>query len=112
MAKLTDLPENFGFIGCKEEPSPRAFIQWKGTEVCMDFYCECGAHLHFDGFFAYAMRCPHCHVAWEMPCMIYPRKVAAGYTGIIQDMEPDQDRDDGVVDATFIEISGQIECGK
>lgn len=30
-----------------------AFIQWKGTDVCMDFHCECGVHMHFDGDFAF-----------------------------------------------------------
>jgi len=24
------------------------FIQWKGTNVCLDFHCECGAHGHFN----------------------------------------------------------------
>lgn len=53
---------------------PNAFIQWKGTDVCMDFYCECGAHCHFDGYFAYVVKCPHCEIVYEMPYMIYPRK--------------------------------------
>lgn len=32
---------------------PYAFIQWKGTDVCMDFHCECGAHCHFNSDFAF-----------------------------------------------------------
>ena len=39
---------------------PHAFIQWKGTDVCMDVYCECGEHSHFDGPFAYYIKCPTC----------------------------------------------------
>ena len=59
----------------EENPdNPYAFIQWKGTNVCMDFHCECGAHCHFDGDFAYAVKCPHCEVVWEMPCFLTPRK--------------------------------------
>jgi len=54
---------------------PHAFIQWKGTDVCMDFHCECGAHCHFDGYFAYALKCPHCNAVWEMPHEVFPRKV-------------------------------------
>jgi len=46
---------------------PHAFIQWKGTNVCMDVHCSCGAHCHFDGDFAYAVQCPHCETVWEMP---------------------------------------------
>jgi hypothetical protein len=43
-------------------------IQWKGTDLCMDFICPaCGEQSHFDGFFAYAIRCPVCQVKWKMP---------------------------------------------
>lgn len=36
------------------------FIQWKGTEICMDFHCECGHSNHYDGFFAYVVKCKNC----------------------------------------------------
>mgnify|MGYP001593034448 FL=1 len=57
-------------------PEPSAYIQWKGTNVCMDFHCECGAFCHFDGDFAYTVKCPHCDTVWEMPDTIYPRKAS------------------------------------
>jgi hypothetical protein len=53
----------------------RAFIQWKGTDVCLDFHCKCGAYAHFDGFFAYAFRCSKCNMVWEMPNNLFPRAV-------------------------------------
>ena len=56
---------------------PYAFIQWKGTDLCMDFHCECGAHCHFDGMFAYTVQCPHCSTVWEMPQTVVPRKADA-----------------------------------
>lgn len=34
-------------------PTPHGWIQWKGTDVCMDFHCECGEANHYDGYFAY-----------------------------------------------------------
>jgi len=34
------------------------WIQWKGTDVCMDVYCECGYHGHVDCDFAYYIKCP------------------------------------------------------
>ena len=46
---------------------PEVFIQWKNTDVCFDFYCECGAQGHFDGLFAYAVRCDDCGRAWNLP---------------------------------------------
>ena len=74
---------------------PHAFIQWKGTDVCMDFWCECGAHLHFDGYFAYAVRCPHCKTIWQMPSRLFPRKADGetypGHIEMARNMEPDED---------------------
>jgi hypothetical protein len=74
---------------------PHAFIQWKGTDVCMDFWCECGAHLHFDGDFAYAVRCPHCKTIWQMPSRLFPRKADGetypGHIEMARNMEPDED---------------------
>lgn len=36
------------------------WIQWKGTDVCMDIHCKCGHHGHFDGDFLYYYSCPEC----------------------------------------------------
>ncbi len=49
------------------------FIQWKGTDACFDFYCTCGANCHFDGYFAYTVKCPHCNTVWEMPTNLTPK---------------------------------------
>jgi len=83
------------FISDGDPSDPYAFVQWKGTDVCMDFHCECGAHCHFDGYFAYAVKCPHCGTIWEMPCIIKPRKADGntypGHVEMAQNMEPDED---------------------
>lgn len=42
------------------EGEPHCWIQWKGTDVCMDFHCVCGAQGHFDGDFAYYLKCSKC----------------------------------------------------
>jgi hypothetical protein len=39
---------------------PHGWIQWKGTDICMDVYCECGRHSHVDGDFVYYVKCPAC----------------------------------------------------
>lgn len=87
-----------GFLDSKEEKSPSVFIQWKGTDVCMDFYCDCGAHCHFDGCFAYEVQCQHCQTIWEMPCMLYPRKLPSAPVnpGFVKLLEPDEDHCDEV----------------
>jgi len=53
-----------------EVKPPLAFIQWKGTDVCLDFACECGANGHYDGDFAYAIRCHGCDKVWMMPAFV------------------------------------------
>ena len=45
---------------------PHIWIQWKGTDVCCDIHCLCGAHCHFDGYFLYFFQCPHCERYWEV----------------------------------------------
>lgn len=42
------------------EDKPHGWIQWKGTDVCVDLYCECGAHGHIDGYFLYHYECLGC----------------------------------------------------
>lgn len=52
------------------------FIQWKGTDLCMDFNCpECGAHSHFDGFFGYVIECRKCKALFEMPTDVPVKRV-------------------------------------
>lgn len=46
--------------------SCHTFIQWKGTEVCMDFTCECGNSFHIDDEFAYCVKCLACGKVWKL----------------------------------------------
>jgi len=41
-------------------------VQWKGTDVCIDLYCKCGYHGHFDGSFLYHYECPKCHTKYAV----------------------------------------------
>jgi hypothetical protein len=59
------------------------FIQWKGTDVCLDFHCPCrpdtdAFSAHFDGDFAYFVECPYCGAVYEMGTQVIARKLAAG----------------------------------
>jgi len=47
-----------------KEGSPHGWIQWKGTQVCMDVHCSCGYLGHVDDSFAYFVRCPKCKQAF------------------------------------------------
>lgn len=57
-----------------QEGITHAFVQWKGNNSCFDFICECGEQCHWDGFFAYVVKCPDCEALWEMPHLLYPRR--------------------------------------
>lgn len=59
------------FRVCKEADAevragPHAWIQWKGTNVCMDVRCSCGELTHVDADFAYVVRCGDCGRLWAM----------------------------------------------
>lgn len=53
--------------GFERNPLPSVYVQWKGTEVCLDFHCVCGYSGHFDGGFAYGLRCGGCERLYTMP---------------------------------------------
>lgn len=53
---------------------PHAFIQWKGTDVCMDCRCLCGQSFHVDGYFAYAVRCEHRGREYELSVYVAMRE--------------------------------------
>jgi hypothetical protein len=68
------------------------FIQWKGTDVCLDFHCRCGRHGHFDGYFAYRLRCS-CGLIYEMGTQVMVRIVEDDpkHHGGTQDLEVEFD---------------------
>ena len=41
-------------------PGPHGWIQWKGTQVCIDLHCACGVHGHLDTDFLYEVHCIAC----------------------------------------------------
>lgn len=55
---------------------PYAHIQYKGTDICMDFRCACAIEDgddgfgHFDGYSAYSIKCSNCGRLYEMPTTI------------------------------------------
>lgn len=57
---LEDPPE---FVKAK---TGHGWIQWKGTDVCIDLHCRCGAWIHFDGDFLYFFTCGKCGQAFEI----------------------------------------------
>jgi len=43
------------------------WIQWKGTDVCMDVHCkECGDLTHIDADFLYFLECGNCGTVYEL----------------------------------------------
>lgn len=59
----------------------KMFIQWKGTDVCVDFHCPCqpdeiAYSAHFDGYFAHFVLCPGCGSVYEMGTQVRARLLA------------------------------------
>jgi len=46
--------------GEKWKGIPHGWVQWKGTDACVDLHCECGAHGHIDAEFFYHYECLSC----------------------------------------------------
>lgn len=44
---------------------PHGYIQWRGTDVCMDVHCKCGEISHIDSDFCYYVECPACHTIYS-----------------------------------------------
>ena len=44
----------------KRPEGAHGYLQWKGTDACMDVYCACGYHAHIDDLFLYHVKCPRC----------------------------------------------------
>lgn len=72
------LTDSRGFDLDVKREETHVFIQWKGTDACFDFHCDCGAHMHIDAEFAYAVKCSACERVWQMPSILFPRLLPAG----------------------------------
>lgn len=80
------------------EQKPHNYIQWKGTDVSMDFWCRCGAHCWVDGYFAYFVKCPHCETIYKLGEEVTATPVTPPLgvnPGAIQTMDPDPEREVG-----------------
>lgn len=69
-------------LNAPDQPVPAARVQWKGTDVCFDFDCECGAFGHFDGYNAYFVKCGTCDKVYEMPYALPLQKPRDGVWAI------------------------------
>jgi hypothetical protein len=79
------------------EGEAHGWIQWKGTNVCIDLHCKCGAHMHFDGDFLYHFSCPHCGRKYALGqnvalIELTEDEAEANRTGCWQVVEPDEDK--------------------
>lgn len=61
---MSDFRTVIDFDRYKNEP--HAFVQWKGTDACMDVHCACGTQGHIDGDFVYAVTCRDCGRKYEV----------------------------------------------
>jgi phage FluMu protein Com len=62
--KKSKTSEDAWELQAQYKDQPHGWIQWKGTDVCMDVYCKCGEHFHIDADFAYHVKCPECKTVY------------------------------------------------
>ncbi len=80
------------------EGAAHGWVQWKGTDVCVDLHCACGYHGHYDGYFLYFYECPICKAKYALGQNIklipltdeQAAHVATDHLGFKTD-EPDED---------------------
>jgi hypothetical protein len=80
---MTDRPKTIGDYVEEQDPRPEgisARIQWKGTDICMDFECKCGHGFHVDGEFVFYIKCPGCDALYAMSPQIRVVEVPAEFT--------------------------------
>lgn len=46
---------------------PSISVQWKGTDLCAGFRCQCGAEGHIDDYFCYSISCEACGQVYVLP---------------------------------------------
>lgn len=60
MHKIAKNTEEAWKLQDTQDGNPHGWIQWKGTDVCMDVHCVCGYMSHIDADFLYIVKCPDC----------------------------------------------------
>ncbi len=45
---------------------PNTYVQWQGSDLCLDFNCPCGNWGHLDVGFLFALRCASCGRSWRI----------------------------------------------
>ena len=56
---------------------PQLFLQWKGIEICADFWCSCGKSAHVCGeMFVYRIQCGSCGKVFALPSTVELVEVA------------------------------------
>ncbi len=59
---------------------PHGWIQWKGTDVCIDLHCACGELLHADSEFLYGFKCLSCKRSYALGAHVALHELTAAET--------------------------------
>ena len=81
--------------------TPHGWIQWKGTDVCIDLHCACGDHGHVDADFFYGYECAHCG-----------RKYAVGQIVRLIELTPEQVQQSGMMFQSDPQYPHRAEIGE
>lgn len=67
-------------------------LQWKNTDVCLDFYCECGMQGHFDGYILLDFTCGRCQKVYKLTSTpeLELSENSTGHLTVIEDENPEE----------------------
>lgn len=72
----------------REGEEPFGWIQWKGTNACIDLHCVCGYMGHYDGDFLYTWRCPKCRQVYQLGQNVTMIPLNAEQVAYVEEHEP------------------------
>ena len=78
------------------DAKPRTFVQYKGTDLCMDWSCSCTPpsqdfKFHIDAYFAGVLKCPDCGAVWQLPQALEFTRLPDDYEGHVLTASPPDD---------------------
>jgi hypothetical protein len=100
--KSRDLIDRVLALDAAPPGTPHAWIQWKGTDVCMDVNCSCGYPGHVDADFAYFYRCLGCNKVFSVGATVRLYELTEQETAVV---------DSGMTCAPVEDGAGEHEQG-
>lgn len=82
---MSELFEKYSELHRPPSSEAHGWLQWKGTDVCMDFHCKCGHQTHLDCDFTYYIECGKCHRVYWPNAYVWMTELTADEAASVAD---------------------------